>query len=183
MQYLCRNDESEKRKSLLKIDYLQILNFDFQTFFQLYLFPFTVAGFPKSLKTETDRRVSKNLTKFFTNMAKHGNPNPQASKKDVTITWEPQKRFSKRFLIFGDDPKVGELDFAMRKRIEFWNKIVREGGHSNWVPSDLKISRLYEETADKRSTLFNHWPSRAFINDVTQVSAFQTSTRPVLKTS
>jgi carboxylesterase type B len=115
-----------------------------------------VAGFPKSLKTESDRKVSKNLTRFFTNMAKHGNPTPEAFKNDVTNNWEPQKRFSKRFLIFGEEIKIGELDFPMRKRIEFWNKIVREGEHSNWIPSNVNISRLYEETADKRSTLFNH---------------------------
>ena len=124
---------------------------------QLYLFPFSVAGFPKSLKTESDRRVSRNLTRFFTDMAKHGNPTPAASSNhDVTIKWEPQRIGSKKFLTIGDDLKVGELDSPLKKRIAFWNRIVRDSGHLNWIPSDLAISRLFSETAEKRTSLFSH---------------------------
>jgi len=125
--------------------------------FQLYLFPFSVAGFPKSLKTESDRRVSKNLTRFFTDMAKHGNPTPASSTNhDVTIQWEPQRIRSKKFLTIGEDVKVGALDSPMKKRIEFWNRIVRDSGHLDWIPSDLAISRLFSETAEKRTSLFSH---------------------------
>ena len=95
-------------------------------------------------------------SRLFTNFAKHGHPTliPKPSKGDITITWEHQDRDSNPFLFIGDELKVTELDFATKKRIDFWNRIVRDAGHSDWVLSDLRMNKIHRETADKRSSIF-----------------------------
>jgi hypothetical protein len=59
-----------------------------------------VAGFPKSLRTEADRRISKNLTKLLTNLAKHGDP------VSITPGWEAQTKTTKTFLTIGKPNKA-----------------------------------------------------------------------------
>ena len=127
---------------------------------QLYLFPFNVPGFPKSLKTDEDKRTSKIMTNLFTNFAKYGKPTPKpfnvGSAAAAVVVWESQNETSGAFLNFGESVTVGELDLPMKRRVDFWHKVVDDSGHLDWVQSCVKINKIYSETADKRSSLFSH---------------------------
>ena len=121
-------------------------------------------GFPKSLKTEEDRRTSDIMTRLFTNFAKSGKPTPQpfnttgtsGSGSSDAILWQSHDSSSRVFLSLGDSLTVGELDLPMKRRVDFWNKVVDEAGHLDWVQSNVKINKIFSETADKRSSLFSH---------------------------
>jgi len=98
------------------------------------------------------QNVSKWMAETFTNMAKHGDPNP-VLQGEQKVEWKKYEKADalKQFFVFGNDLSCSELSPEVRERIDFWNEVVKEAGILTWTKSQVPISQLHHLPAEKRT--------------------------------
>eukprot|EP00095_Tigriopus_kingsejongensis_P006873 maker-scaffold605_size125465-snap-gene-0.25 protein:Tk06873 transcript:maker-scaffold605_size125465-snap-gene-0.25-mRNA-1 annotation:"esterase fe4" len=108
-----------------------------------YLFPFSLMGFPQSVKTASDLRTSKHFLSLLTNFAHFGNPTPQ---NKMGFLWEPWTKTSNAQLRIGSG-LVMEIDPLVEKRIQFWNQLTTI---NRFQTSHKPIIHLHSAIAERR---------------------------------
>ncbi|XP_049816939.1 esterase E4-like [Aethina tumida] len=81
--------------------------------------------FPYFNITDPEYKMVKQLTTFFENFAKTGNPTPQKSKVLDNITWQPFNDATEMFLDIGNSLMLKEKMF--KKRYDFWEQLYPTG--------------------------------------------------------
>ena len=111
-----------------------------------YLFPFGVFGFPKTLKTASDKNISKWMLTWISNFAAKSDPGSVNN-----VQWLPIQPSSSYQVLRIDKNNVtfGPYEETIRRKIEFWNEYIQpnENG-SNFT--EKPVTQIYKLIAEKR---------------------------------
>ena len=113
----------------------------------VYLFPFSIFGFPKSLKTRNDQLISQQFLNFVANFVVRGDPgivdNVHWQRLADVEPFEVMKIDS--YLTFGP------MDVSKQRRMQFWIDSQLSSNRLSW--SNEPITTLHNVIAEKRSSL------------------------------
>lgn len=109
-----------------------------------YIFPFSLMGFPSTIKSPSDLRTSEHFLALLTNFAHSGNPTPE---NKMGFKWEPWTDKSKLHLQIGTGLVMGS-DPTLDNRIKFWNHLLDV---NKFEPSRAEIRRLHSAIAERRN--------------------------------
>ncbi|TRY70685.1 hypothetical protein TCAL_10027 [Tigriopus californicus] len=109
-----------------------------------YIFPFSLMGFPSTIKSASDLRTSEHFLALLTNFAHFGNPTPE---NKMGFKWEPWSEESKLHLNIGAGLAMGS-NLALDSHIKFWNQLLEV---NKFEPSRVEIRRLHSAIAERRN--------------------------------
>jgi len=112
----------------------------------LYIFPFSVAGFPKTVKTTNDKRVSETLLGFISNFAAKDEP--------LGDDWPALNTNDYKVMRINEKCSFEHLEPSKMRKIEFWNSNINPNDIGSCL-SDIPISKIYSVIAERRSSLLD----------------------------
>jgi carboxylesterase type B len=113
-----------------------------------YIFPFTLAGFPKPLKTPTDRLVSHRILTYISRFVSNGQPGMVDN-----VKWTSCNEKSE-WLKITNTLKMETLDKVRQKRVLFWNDTIKPN-ETGPGQIDTPVTTLHSGIAERRSTLLD----------------------------
>lgn len=115
-----------------------------------YLFPFKFFGFPKTLKTRSDKLTSQRFLDFINNFCATGNPGSVDS-----VQWEAVKSADDfRLMKIDTELSFGPYEQATQRRLNYWNQEINPNVQgSQW--SHQEIQHLHNVIAERRSSLLD----------------------------
>lgn len=119
-----------------------------------YIFPFSMFGFPKSLKNRSDKLTSQRLLTFITNFALSSNPGNVNSVewKNLLPSADPEKF---HVMKINKEVKFGVLEPNQQRRIRFWLDNIDPNGEKGSSWSQEPVNKIYHVIAERRSSILD----------------------------
>ena len=122
-----------------------------------YLFPFGMFGFPKALKTASDKSISKWMLTWISNFAAKSDPgnvnNVEWLPVEPTTTSGSSSSF--QVLRFDEHLTFGPMEESKQRRIDFWNNSVKRSKNFEKTEDDTNFTKIYNVIAERRPSILD----------------------------
>ena len=126
-----------------------------------YLFPFEVFGFPKTLKTASDKNISKWMLTWISNFAAKSDPgnvnNVEWLPVEPTTTAAATSGSSSSLQVLRFDEHVtfGPMEESKQRRIDFWNNSVKQSKIFEKTDDSTNFTKIYNVIAERRASVLD----------------------------
>ena len=126
-----------------------------------YLFPFEVFGFPKTLKTASDKNISKWMLTWISNFAAKSDPgnvnNVEWLPVEPTTTAAATSGSSSSLQVLRFDEHVtfGPMEESKQRRIDFWNNSVKQSKIFEKTNDSTNFTKIYNVIAERRASVLD----------------------------
>ena len=125
-----------------------------------YLFPFGVFGFPKTLKTASDKNISKWMLTWISNFAAKSDPGSVNNVEWLPVeptTTATTSGSSNAFQVLRFDEHVtfGPMEESKQRRIDFWNNSVKQSKIFEKTDDSTSFTHIYNVIAERRASVLD----------------------------